>query len=79
MNILVPRILKRGIAALLAAGALDQPARAVNGDWLLTAGGTWGAATNWSSNSTVPGATAGDVININSNIGAAASITTPGT
>jgi fibronectin-binding autotransporter adhesin len=50
-------------------------AHAVSGNWTSVNAGNWSTATNWSSNPTVPGTTAGDVININSNIAGARIVT----
>ncbi len=52
---------------------------AVSGNWTATTTPlSWGTAANWSSNPTVPGSAAGDVININSNIAAASVINLDG-
>ena len=69
------RILTRSIAATLALIGAAQSSHAANGNWTATVGGAWGTAASWSSNPTIPGSAAGDVININSNITAAAAIT----
>ena len=72
------KILTRSIAALLALASVEK-AGAASGNYTATAAGSWGTAANWSSNPTVPGTTAGDIININSNIAAAATVTLDGT
>jgi len=72
------RILARRLTALLASAGVLAPffASAANGDWISTAATAgWGTATNWSTNPTVPGSVAGDVVNFNSDIAANASIT----
>ena len=72
------KILTCSIAALLALASVEK-ASAASGNYTATAAGSWGTAANWSSNPTVPGTTAGDIININSNIAAAATVTLDGT
>lgn len=73
--------LATSIAALISLSAAPQKANAASGDWTATATtpASWATATNWSSNPTVPGSAAGDVININSNIAAAYTINLDGT
>lgn len=68
-----------GILAISVAMALSvKPARAASGDWNVDNGSSWGTATNWSSNPTVPGSAAGDIINFTNNISAARTITLDG-
>lgn len=62
------------ITTMVTALLLPTAARAASGNWTATAGGSWGTAASWSP-AAVPGSAAGDVININSNITAAATIT----
>ncbi|MES2924678.1 MAG: hypothetical protein V4819_24205 [Verrucomicrobiota bacterium] len=67
-------------SSLLALGATQPQARAASGDWTATTGSpaSWGTATNWSTDPTVPGSAAGDVINISSNITGAYTINLDG-
>lgn len=67
------RILASSILSILA-GFGATAAHAASGDWILTSGGGWGTAANWNP-AAVPGSAAGDIVNINTNIGAAAAIT----
>ncbi len=64
---------------MVAVAMLVPPtALAVNGTWVPTTAGTgylWSTATNWSSNPTIPGTTAGDVIGLNNDITGAQTIT----
>ena len=64
------------VIAVAATLAFSSSAFAVSGNWINTgATGNWNTATNWSSNPTVPGTTAGDTVNLNANFAAATAIT----
>jgi fibronectin-binding autotransporter adhesin len=58
-------------ATLLAALNTD----AASGDWSNNAASVWSAATNWSSNPTVPGTTAGDTVGLTFDITANRTVT----
>ena len=79
MNIPASRILSRSIATLagLVTVLTNHHAQAASGDWVLTGGGSWGTAANWTP-AAVPGSAANDVINITTNIAAAATVTLDG-
>ena len=62
-------------AASAMAIVTSPAAHAVGGNWNVNAAGNWSTATNWSSNPTVPGTAAGDVINLQFNITAARTVT----
>jgi autotransporter-associated beta strand protein len=66
--------LVQGIAltGLLATAA--PAAHAASGNWTNLAAGNWSGAANWSSNPTVPGTAAGDVVGLTANITAARTI-----
>ena len=52
--------------------ALFRPdARAASGNWNTDNNGNWSTAANWSSNPTVPGTAAGDVVGLNVNLASA--------
>jgi autotransporter-associated beta strand protein len=61
------------IAAVTLLTALNS--NAANGDWTNNAASVWSAATNWSSNPTVPGTTAGDAVGLTFDISANRTIT----
>ena len=64
------------LATALAALLATPIAHAVSGNWADNTGNfDWSDATKWSSNPTVPGTTAGDIINFTNNITAARQIT----
>ncbi len=63
--------LAMALAALLAAHSVH----AANGNWNVDAAGNWSSAASWSSNPTVPGTVAGDVIGLHNNISAARAVT----
>ncbi len=48
---------------------------AASGDWTNNAASIWSAATNWSSNPTVPGTTAGDTVGLNFDLTANRTVT----
>src|SRR5262245_32610862 len=48
---------------------------AASGNWTNNAASIWSAATNWSSNPTVPGTTAGDTVGLTFDITAARTVT----
>lgn len=52
-----------------------QSAYAASGNWNADASDNWSAATRWSSNPTVPGTVAGDVIGLTNNITGARTVT----
>lgn len=60
-----------GAAMLLAA----LHSNAASGDWSNDAASVWSAATNWSSNPTVPGTTAGDTVGLTFDISANRTVT----
>lgn len=52
-------------AATAVALAAAATVHAVPGNWTNVGGGNWSTASNWSSDPTVPGTTAGDAVNLN--------------
>ncbi|HWQ91049.1 MAG TPA: autotransporter-associated beta strand repeat-containing protein, partial [Clostridia bacterium] len=54
------------IAVVMLLAALNSPG--ASGDWTNNAASIWSAATNWSSNPTVPGTAAGDTVALNFDI-----------
>ncbi|RYD23898.1 MAG: PEP-CTERM sorting domain-containing protein [Verrucomicrobiaceae bacterium] len=75
-----PSIIKaiNGTGLATAVFFCGHSALAANGNWNVDAAGTWSTATNWSSNPTVPGTTAGDVVSFSNNIAAARTATIDG-
>ena len=61
--------------ALAAITLIAGSAKAASGNWNVDALGNWSAATNWSSNPSVPGTSAGDTVGLNINITAARTVT----
>ncbi len=61
------------IAAVTLLAALNSPA--ASGNWTNNAASVWSAATNWSSNPTVPGTAAGDTVGLTFDITAARTVT----
>jgi fibronectin-binding autotransporter adhesin len=61
------------IAAVTLLTALNG--NAANGDWTNNAASVWSAATNWSSNPTVPGTVAGDTVGLTFDITANRTVT----
>lgn len=61
------------IAAVTLLTALNS--NAANGDWTNNAASVWSAATNWSSNPTVPGTAAGDTVGLTFDITANRTVT----
>ncbi len=53
-----------GSALFLGMSRVDG----ANGDWITNANGNWNTVTNWSSNPTIPGTVAGDMINFTNDI-----------
>ncbi|HEX5218144.1 MAG TPA: autotransporter-associated beta strand repeat-containing protein [Verrucomicrobiae bacterium] len=64
------RLLPVGLLMLAAWNGL-----AASGDWTNNAASVWSAATNWSSNPTVPGTTAGDSVGLTFDITANRTVT----
>ena len=62
-------------ALALLGLALATAAQAVSGNWNVDAAGNWSTATDWTSNPTVPGTAAGDVVGLTYNISAARTVT----
>jgi fibronectin-binding autotransporter adhesin len=67
---------KNPLLAVFASFTLAAPsAFAQSGNWIAVTSSNWSTASNWSTDPIVPGTMAGDVISINSNIGAANTVT----
>jgi fibronectin-binding autotransporter adhesin len=66
MNVKKACVLVSGIALVMARTTLAE-----SGTWTNDASGNWSDAANWSSNPTVPGTAAGDVVGLAHNITAA--------
>jgi autotransporter-associated beta strand protein len=60
-------------AALTVLAALQS--HATSGNWTNNAASVWSAATNWSSNPTIPGTAAGDTVGLNFDITANRTVT----
>ena len=63
------------LAAVLSLAFSTATTFAVSGSWTNDASSNWSVATNWSSNPTVPGTTAGDVVSLTNNLTAARVVT----
>jgi autotransporter-associated beta strand protein len=71
-----PKSSLRNFLALAGSSLLAASfANAGSGNWAVDNAGNWSTASNWSSNPTVPGTVAGDVIGLNNNISAARAVT----
>jgi len=69
------RLLKLCLGIGLAGGLGMSSAFAVSGNWTNLTASVWSAGTNWSSNPTVPGTAAGDVVGLTANLGAVCTVT----
>ncbi|MDR3459783.1 MAG: autotransporter-associated beta strand repeat-containing protein [Verrucomicrobiae bacterium] len=69
--------LRSAVASVVLLGLSVTSTVAANGNWtnLTATASVWSAATNWSSNPTIPGTAAGDVVGLTADLGAACTVT----